>query len=106
MVVPAGTRVLSFVTLRTPGQQNGVIASFGQGLLVTDRSWKCTNETFKNNVWATHDYSDHDWPNAHEFCNNSVPVPPITRVEGIAGSAKWIWSRDQNATEVYCRRLL
>ena len=105
IIIPKRTRVVTFRTRSTfPGIQRGVLASFGEGALVTDESWKCTNAV--KTGWKAPDYSNQDWPSAVVFCNNTAPISPMTHIQGIAGPAEWIWVGNQNATTIYCRRIL
>ena len=62
---------------------------------MTDESWKCTNAV--KTGWKAPDYSNQDWPSAVVFCNNTAPILPMTHIQGIAGSAEWIWVGNKNA---------
>ena len=95
-LVPANTRVLS-VAGKDAGSQFGIIGSTSHGL-VTDETWKCSSDL--HSEWNSPDFDDQDWPLAKVVANHGVK--PWKTIDGIAETAKWIWSNNDE-DYVYCR---
>ncbi|XP_068676816.1 uncharacterized protein [Montipora foliosa] len=95
---PANLQTVA-VYVKNNGGPGGFLASFGNGI-VTDASWKCTNQNVRN--WQTAGFDDRKWPAAFAYRANSVNI----KINGIASEAKWIGTRQRNAKGLYCRRQL
>ena len=95
-LVPGNTRVLS-VAGKDAGFQFGIIGSTSHGL-VTDETWKCSSDL--HSEWNSPDFDDQDWPLAKVVANHGDQ--PWGKIHGIAETAKWIWTNN-NEDFVYCR---
>jgi hypothetical protein len=80
----------------------GVLASlsYNNGILVTNNSWKVSNQL--QTFWNTNSFDDSAWARAKSYGSNGVL--PWSAVSGIAGQAHWIWTSDRyNDDTVYLR---
>ena len=80
----------------------GILASTDDGSLLTDSSWKCTNQHFSG--WETVEFDDSQWPAAHQVAIHETL--PWKIVPGIRTNAYWIWTRNyvNGDWTVYCRK--
>ena len=95
-VIPGNTRVISVAGVDR-GSKFGILGSFSNGL-VTDTSWKCSNNF--NPGWNSPDFDDSSWPAAKEVAKHGDN--PWGNIDGIAPTAKWIWTAGDD-DDVYCR---
>lgn len=95
-VIPGNTRVIS-VSGIDRGSQYGILGSLTNGL-VTNASWKCDNVKYPG--WNSLEFNDSNWPAAVEVAKHGGD--PWNIREGIALTAKWIWTAGQ-PDNVYCR---
>lgn len=80
----------------------GILASTDDGSILTDSSWKCTNQHYAG--WETVGFDDSDWPAAHQVAIHQTL--PWKLVPGIRTNAFWIWTRHyvNGDWTVYCRK--
>ena len=96
--IPGDAKVLSVIGTNAPdGSPFGILGSTSNGLL-TNETWKCSSDIYLR--WTSPDFDDQDWPLAKVIANHGKK--PWYRIDGIAGTAKWIWANKYEHT-VYCR---
>ena len=96
-LVPGNSRVIS-VAGKDAGSEFGILGSFSNGL-VTNESWKCSSVLYPG--WNSPDFDDRQWPYAVVIKNHGDS--PWGFINGIAKTAKWIWTAGQDDNEVFCR---
>ena len=96
-VIPGNTRVIS-VSGIDKGFQYGILGSFSNGM-VTSASWKCEDGEYPG--WKSPDFNDSNWSAAEEVAKHGDW--PWGKIPGIALTAKWIWTADNEDDKVYCR---
>ena len=83
---------------------SGLLASIGDGYVLTDGNWKCYEYTDKD--WERLGYDESWWPYAVEFGSNADGHTGCSQpqfIPDISADAKWIWVSDQTEYEIYCR---
>ena len=96
---PEDTKVLSVIGTNAPdGSQFGILGSTSNGLLTNNETWKCSSDFYPG--WTSPDFNDQDWPLAKVIANHVDES--WKKIDGIAGTAKWIWANKYEHT-VYCR---
>lgn len=96
--IPSNTQVIAIIVKRMNGRR-AFIGSFSNSL-VTDESWKCTNEEkspgFNDTTWTFSGFDDTNWSYATVLSGSGRNSKLHSQ------NAKWIWT-DGNEKEVYCR---
>ena len=92
--VPNDLQVIGIKSNATPYSEfSGIIASTNDDFILTNSSWKCTNQT-PDTSWTDVCYDDTDWQTA------SIQS---YRVAGVSPLANWIWTNTRADLLVYCR---
>ncbi|XP_078352806.1 uncharacterized protein LOC144637620 [Oculina patagonica] len=96
-IIPGNTRLIS-IKAKPSKFQGGILGSFSNGL-VTNESWKCTDDFYLG--WNIPHFDDSNWPLAVVVAKyGDIPWGPIPV---IAATAKWIWTAGPGLGTVYCR---
>lgn len=97
-IIPGNTRVIS-VKAKPVRFQHGILGSFSNGL-VTNESWKCTDDYYLG--WNIPYLDDSNWPAAMVVAKHGAS-PWAKTIAGISSTAKWIWTAGPGFDTVYCR---
>ena len=91
--LPADTEFVVIRVEKKTHANGGILAEFSNGY-VTDSSWRCTD------IYSTERIS---WPPASEVASNNGLNPQWNKVvSDISTNAKWIWTANDDAGEVWC----
>ena len=84
------------------GGSTGFLASRGDGVIVTDRTWRCVSLVEDETSWFLEDFDDSNWSPAVEYGANDGSL--YTRIGGITEDAQWINTADADSEAFYCRK--
>ena len=91
------------ITCQDVGGIGGILASTTSGMM-TDNTWRCTDEL--ETGWETVGFTESDaWGPAYAYDTNDANTEPKTTfISGISPSAEWIWYGSYSGTTIYCRK--
>lgn len=108
-VLMTGDSRLLAVQVESSQILSGMIASSDRDDILSDDSWKCTNDFHPD--WMALGFNDNDWPHAQVLCPNGFAHWGY--IDGISDNASWITApdslvcRDGDVPSVtYCRKTL
>ena len=92
------------ISCQDVGGIGGILASTTSGMM-TDNTWRCTDEL--ETGWETVGFTESDaWGPANAYDTNDANTEPKTTfISGISPSAEWIWY-GANGQTIYCRKQL
>jgi len=100
VTMPTPIRVIAVQVTNIATKAGLLVSSFVSKYptILTNSSWKCTDQTPQNN-WYTVNYNDSSWPPAVQDYQNGFKGS-----SNISSSAYWIWTKNlQYNVTIYCR---
>lgn len=106
VLLPWNTRVIAVQGTDDRRVRAGILASTGDGYILTNSSWKCTSVYYVG--WETVTYDDSAWPAAYVSGIHQTYPCPWQIVPDIRLDAYWIWTNKYESSDggdvvVYCR---
>ena len=107
LLIPASTRAIG-IRCQNTGGPYGIMAQVadpeGKVLLVSDNTWKCSNQN--QNGWSEFGFSEDDsWNPAFYYTGQGAYNSDTGAWKGMSPDKKVIWTSSRDGT-VYCRREL
>ena len=108
LLIPSDTAVVG-IKCRNTGGPYGIMAQVdnpaGKTVVVSDNSWKCSNQAQEG--WATGGFSEGAGWKPATVTNNQAPYLTNTGAwAGMSPDKKVIWTNSAADTTVYCRKEL
>lgn len=101
----SSNRIIAFQGINIAIGCPGVIASVTGEYLLTNSTWKCSDDSGGQD-WALIGFDDSSWPPGVEIKQNdpnSTVCPELPYMETINTNAYWLWVEDTVIEVVYCR---
>ena len=71
--------------------------------IVSDKSWKCTNEAQGPN-WFSTNFKDDKWPKAIEYASNSIGYLFMPPNKNFMPESRWIGFQSSMGNKIFCRK--